>query len=89
VAASGLLLRWSVPGGAQPGCCFVEVMTLPGPAGGPPREVFAGYGERPDSQPLALTEPLAYAWRVISVSRDGLRYTAGPWASFSMARDAP
>ena len=91
VAAGGLQLRWSVPGGAQPGCCYVEVMTLPGrgePAG-PPREVFAGYGERPDSQPLALTETRPYAWRVITVSRDGLRYAAGPWSSFTLGRDAP
>ena len=47
-----------------------------------------GYGERPDSQPLALTETRPYAWRVITVSRDGLRYAAGPWSSFTLGRDA-
>jgi hypothetical protein len=86
VPASGLLLRWSVPGGAAPGCCYVEVVSLPerGEAAGPPREVFAGYGERPDSQPLALGEPRAYAWRVITVSREGLRYASSPWTSFTL-----
>lgn len=84
VAPGGLTLRWSVPGGAVPGCCYVEVVSLPerGEAAGPPREVFAGYGERPDSQPLPLGEARPYAWRVITVSREGLRYAASPWTSF-------
>lgn len=76
-AAAAVVLSWR-PSRAPSPWYFTEVLTL---GRGDPSEVFAGYTRQTELR-LRLGQG-KYAWRVITVSRAGARYSASPWRSFS------
>jgi hypothetical protein len=79
--SSGVELAWSAPREPVPVRFFVEVVAIE-PGG--PREIFAGYVDRPPVDVALERGQAEYAWRVYTVGLHVAAYALSGWDRFSL-----
>ena len=79
--SSSVELAWSVPREPVPVRFFVEVVAI---QRGGPREIFAGYADRPPVDVALERGQTEYAWRVYAVGLHVAAYALSGWARFSL-----